>query len=524
MEKHKKPEHKKRKSSSTVDLREMNKLHESMVKQLEECDGVDMPTRKNSVSMSCQTDKVSRRVSHSAAFSTVSGEELTPVTRTVRSAVTHLAVTQSAEMVLKDCNNHLLTFIDKARILAEAKEIKSSLPTSLKEKISVQVDVTNAFEDEISKLKMKIEETNKCKKSYVLNLGQLKEENVEITQRHQQSQLALQEREAELHELEKEEMEMEAKIGITNMWLKERLMQLEAEILKFQAKIKEAAANFGGVEESKVTKNFAGAEEDAELKKSLIGKMEEQKSQEEKAIMIKIKNEYLEKMKAALHKVRLEYQQEYQKFIQKIEAESAEIMQFYEALIQARMPRNAASLHYSDLLELERMRNYQGRIDQLKTDRDRLEDIIQRAEGNIGNSALEYKDQLAALDLQLAAFKSKLKDLFSEFSSFAGWKYGHTHEISIYSRLLQYEQGRLEEDRPGKAVSVVEKTERRVPSVRRDCTEEAGLGGQKKERKPRRESGYKSSGDKTPEGTLDRGLTIGPTSRDSFLADLESSV
>ena len=30
-------------------------------------------------------------------------------------------------------------------------------------------------------------------------------------------------------------------------------------------------------------------------KKSLIGKMEEQKSQEEKAIMIKIKNEYLEK-------------------------------------------------------------------------------------------------------------------------------------------------------------------------------------------------------------------------------------
>jgi len=43
-----------------------------------------------------------------------------------------------------------------------------------------------------------------------------------------------------------------------------------------------------------------------------------------------------------------------------------------------------------------------------------------------------------------------------------------------------------------------------------------------KERKPRRESGYKSSGDKTPEGTLERGLSLG--ARDSFLADLESSV
>jgi hypothetical protein len=52
--------------------------------------------------------------------------QLTPVTRTVRTTVG-----QSAEMILKDCNNHLLTFIDKARILAQANEIKSSLPTSL---------------------------------------------------------------------------------------------------------------------------------------------------------------------------------------------------------------------------------------------------------------------------------------------------------------------------------------------------------------------------------------------------------
>ena len=106
----------------------MDKLHESMVKKMEESEDMDKPTRKNSVSASCQTDKVSRRVSHSAAFSSVRGEELTPVTRTV---TMRSSVGQSAEMILKDCNNHLLTFIDKARILAEAKEIKTSLPTSL---------------------------------------------------------------------------------------------------------------------------------------------------------------------------------------------------------------------------------------------------------------------------------------------------------------------------------------------------------------------------------------------------------
>jgi len=507
MERQQSRDHKKRKSSSTVDLREMDKLHESMVKKMEESEDMDKPTR----------------VSHSAAFSSVRGEELTPVTRTV---TMRSSVGQSAEMILKDCNNHLLTFIDKARILAEAKEIKTSLPTSLKEKISIQVDVKVAFDDEIAKLKMKIEESKNCQRVRLHELGKLKEENAGIILKQQQTQRALQEREKELHELETEEMQLEAKIGTTNMRLQERITQIEAEIVTFQAKLKEVSAAFGGIEELKVPDNFASPEEEIKMRKSLIGKMAEERSQEEKAIIIKIKNEYLEKMKAALHKVRLEYQQDYQKFIQKIETESAEIMQFFEALIQARMPKNAAAMQYSSLLELERMRNYQGRINQLETDRDRLEGAIKQAEGNIGNLALEYRDQLAALDQKLGALKSQLRELFTEFSSFAKWKYGHSHEITIYSRLLQYEQGRLEETKPPKQVSVEERTERSGRSV--DVV--MGRDGEtvefehKKEKKPRRESGYKSSGDKTPEGTLDRGLTLSPGARDSFLADLESSV
>ena len=69
-------------------------------------------------------------------------------------------------------------------------------------------------------------------------------------------------------------------------------------------------------------------------------------------------------------------------------------MQFYESLILARMPKNAAALHSSALLELERMRNYQGRINQLETDRDRLERVIRNMEGDIGHLAMKYKDQV----------------------------------------------------------------------------------------------------------------------------------
>ena len=71
-----------------------------------------------------------------------------------------------------------------------------------------------------------------------------------------------------------------------------------------------------------------------------------------------------------------------------------QIMRFYEGLIQARLPKNAAAMQHSSLIELEKMRNYQGRINQLDTDRNRLEEVIRNMEGSIDHLELEYKDQV----------------------------------------------------------------------------------------------------------------------------------
>ena len=83
-------------------------------------------------------------------------------------------------------------------------------------------------------------------------------------------------------------------------------------------------------------------------------------------------------------------------------------MRFYEALIQARLPKNAAAMHSSTLIELERMRNYQGRINQLDTDRARLEDVIRNMEGNIDHLAMEYKGQVWKEKIMLAT-RTKFK-------------------------------------------------------------------------------------------------------------------
>ena len=47
--------------------------------------------------------------------------------------------------------------------------------------------------------------------------------------------------------------------------------------------------------------------------------------------------------------------------------------------------------------------------------------------------------------MRLDELKKSLSDLFKEFAEFTKWKYGNSHEITIYSRLLQYEKSRLEE-------------------------------------------------------------------------------
>ena len=69
-------------------------------------------------------------------------------------------------------------------------------------------------------------------------------------------------------------------------------------------------------------------------------------------------------------------------------------MQFYEALIAARMPKTAAALNSSALLELEKIRNYQGRISQLREDTQRLVGVVARKQGDAEDLQLEYKDKV----------------------------------------------------------------------------------------------------------------------------------
>ena len=64
-------------------------------------------------------------------------------------------------MDLKTCNNHLVAFIERARVLAEAIEVKKMYPDHMNNQTSVQFDAISMMKEEIVKMRRKMEERRK---------------------------------------------------------------------------------------------------------------------------------------------------------------------------------------------------------------------------------------------------------------------------------------------------------------------------------------------------------------------------
>ena len=183
----------------------MDRLHNTMVKQMEEAEEDlnqeaelrQTKTRKTSVSTACQTDKVSRKVSGvvrtpASQLRQVGQvvEQDTPVTRCLSHLSTGAVRGSSLEksscddddgvMTLRQCNDTLVSFIERARVLAQASDIRDCLPDKLTERTSVSLEsgvLEQMFEEEIRKLQEKLADTEQKRRSRTSELRLLEEEN-----------------------------------------------------------------------------------------------------------------------------------------------------------------------------------------------------------------------------------------------------------------------------------------------------------------------------------------------------------
>merc|ERR1712013_296136 len=330
--------------------------------------------------------------------------------------------------------NHLVAFIDRARVLAEAYEIKGSLPTTLQETTSMMPpDASRLFEEEILRLKRTISMSRSKLAERRRERDNFKSENSHLNATFTKNQYALKEAQSTLFGLEVRESELSAKvIGLDH--LREQIRVLEMRISTERQRIEQGRTSY---------QDIGHVHEEALYIPSLGGiNMGQSKyEQEKKKIEIRIRNEFLLRMKLALEKARKSYQLKYQEFILKIERDADEIMRLYEDIIRERSQKGADKKNM--LLDIERSRAYQIRINHLLGDIRDFDSRIGALEGRIGGLDADYRNKLSLLDLDLDKLKQKLRDLFAMFSAFAQTRYNETNEVSIYNSLLGFEEGRL---------------------------------------------------------------------------------
>ena len=115
--------------------------------------------------------------------------------------------------------------------------------------------------------------------------------------------------------------------------------------------------------------------------------------------------------------------------------------------MSARMEKTAAAVHFSSLLELERMRNYQARITGLQADTQNIMDRIRDRDNELDRLSVHYRRERVMVDEELEKLKLKLEKLLQQFTMFAKCQLQDTNEVEIYSKLLHFEQERVSEEK-----------------------------------------------------------------------------
>ena len=114
-----------------------------------------------------------------------------------------------------------------------------------------------------------------------------------------------------------------------------------------------------------------------------------------------------------------------------------------------------------------------------------------------------FSSQTARVNAELEALKVQLRDLLKKMIEFAQSRYDVTNEISIYDKLVGFEEGRLSSHSSQYRVSV------KTSSMRRSHAADFGQsthGSSFSSSSHRRESGYSSPAN-TPTGTQERSLS-----------------
>jgi len=363
-------------------------------------------------------------------------------------------VSTSSNLDLKGCNDHLVSFIERVRVLAAAYDFQNNLPSELTNQVtSAPLDVKNLFREEIARMREKMEHS-KIERTRVENeRNSLRRTRETLLAERTQLVATLGERRKECYNLCCQEAEVRAQFGSLEM------MKKKSEVLWGKVNFSDIQTPGFGFENNVNTHvpNFT------------MGGGGHHMNSKQQEFLNRVITDYEQKMRAQLELMRGKYRAEYEKFILNLERDGKEIIRLYEDILREKFkPRRK-----DGLLAIWEGRNYQGRINALLADIEELKRKIAGLEGV--NKEDWYKQQINELDAKIRALMDQLRALFAQYKEFTSVIFRGVDEVSFYKQLLNFEEKRMS-TRPYKVEYQVRQTSSRAHRSSKYSVSNAGTG------------------------------------------------
>jgi len=419
---------------------------------------------------------------------------------------------------LKECNNRLVTYIDRARVLREAYELKKSLSeVQLVDRTSIVVsEKNNVVIEQMERIKT-MRANAARRRLEVEQRRRVAMEEAERNERRYKTQMSvLKERMVALDALAQEEANLRCK-ECSNSSLREYYRG--GLTVSQRSSYKPAAVHAERLEIEAV-----------DVRPLALGRSSRDEAYEK--VVIKIRSEYHQRFLDALNEARKKYKKQ-----SKVEIKIEEdIMRIYQTLIRQRADINGINYSLPGLLELESSRHYKARIRQLIGDIEGLRGLLRKREDEMGNLRASWASELREIDALLEANLAKLRDIMGRLSIYSVTKETEFDEVAAYQQLLDFEEEWVRQPKSKHRATVRSSTTRRSASTAAYTSSGYSHSSQTRTSRSSYSSSSKgrvsygkrdSSGDSgkgyskaaTPDGTLD--TSFGYERNSGFLENLQ---
>jgi hypothetical protein len=319
-----------------------------------------------------------------------------------------------AGLVLRESNDKLVSYIDKARLMAGVKEMRGALPDTLKQTSFIEVECKKSIQAESEVLQAKIREAREKKKDRMQVLEKAMKENHDLEKKSSSLTQTYWAREREHEGQDKTEAELVGKLQSGKLrcsQLTEQVTVSDAEIAKKRRKISREV-----VEEPAVTYR-ANVEKIDVIRLNSIHEANYMKRQQElEEVSLKIKMEYEKQMKDNMKEQRAIYVERYRKMIASIEADGRDLLATYMAA--GEMLEAQAVQEETEQREM-RLRSHLERRDRLREDIKQLVVQVRSRERDVAGLGGEGAQESRGWDERTEEQRKRMAGLLGKITEMA---------------------------------------------------------------------------------------------------------